>query len=91
MLQELLPMASKKKTSLTIDVPASDALKRLQMLHSTRDRLVKQRASLTCAIKEYRHIGISEKDIIMQTQLRLIKNFDKQIEKLMAEIECYHR
>lgn len=76
-----------KKDKLAIDVPVSDALKRLQMLHSTRDRLVKQRAALTCAVKEYGHIGISEKDIIMQTQLRLIKNFDKQIEKLMAEIE----
>jgi transposase len=76
-----------KKDKLVVDVPASDALKRLQMLHSTRDRLVKQRASLTCAIKEYKHIGISEKDIIMQTQLQLIKNFGKQIEKLMTEIE----
>jgi transposase len=76
-----------KKDRLTIDVPASDALKRLQMLHSTRNRLVKQRAALTCAINEYRHIGIPEKDIIMQTQLQLIKSFDKQIEKLMAQIE----
>ena len=76
-----------KKDKLAIDVPASDALKRLQMLHSTRARLVRQRAALTCAVKEYRHIGICEKDIIMQTQLRLIKNFDKEIEKLMAEIE----
>jgi transposase len=76
-----------KKDKLTIDVAASDALKRLQMLHSTRDRLVKQRASLICAIKEYRHIGIPEKDIIMQTQTQLIKNFDRQIEKLMTEIE----
>lgn len=76
-----------KKDKLAIDVPASDALKRLQMLHSIRDRLVKQRASLTCAIKEYRHIGIPEKDIIIQTQLQLIKSFDKQIEKLMTDIE----
>jgi transposase len=76
-----------KKDKLTIDVPASDGLKRLQMLYSTRDRLVKHRASLTCAIKEYRHIGIPEKDIVMQTQLQLIKNFDRQIEKLMTEIE----
>jgi transposase len=76
-----------KKDKLAIDVPASDVLKRLQMLHSVRDRLVRQRASLTCAIKEYRHIGISGKDIIMQTQLQLIKSFDKQIEKLMAKIE----
>jgi len=77
-----------KKDKLAIDVPVSDVLKRLQMLHSTRERLVRHRASLTCAIKEYKHIGISEKDIIMQTQLQLIKNFDKQIEKLMTEIEA---
>ena len=77
-----------KKDKLVVDVPASDALKRLQMLHSTRDRLVRQKASLICAIKEYKHIGIPEKDIIMQTQMQLIKNFDKQIEKLMTEIEA---
>jgi transposase len=76
-----------KKDTLTNDVPANNELKRLQMLHSTRDRLVKQRASLTCAIKEYKHIGIPEKDIIMQTQLQLIKSFDRQIEKLMTQIE----
>jgi len=76
-----------KKDRLAIDVPGSDALKRLQLLHSTRERLVRHRASLICAIKEYKHIGISEKDIIMQTQLQLVKKFDKQIEKLMTEIE----
>lgn len=76
-----------KKDKLVVDVPASDVLKRLQILYSIRERLVKQRASLTCAIKEYRNIGIPEKDIIMQTQLKLIKNFDTQIEKLMNEIE----
>jgi transposase len=76
-----------KKNKLVSDVPTSDALKHLQMLHSTRERLVKQRAALTCAIKEYRHIGISDKDIIMQTQMQLIKSFDKQIEKLFSQIE----
>lgn len=76
-----------KKDKLKPDVPIDDVLTRLQMLHSTRDRLVKQRASLICAIKEYKHIGIPDKDIIMQTQLQLMKNFDKQIEKLMTEME----
>jgi transposase len=76
-----------KKDRLVADVPVSDVLKRLQMLHSTRDRLVRHRASLVCATKEYKHLGISEKDVIMQSQLQLIKSFDKQIEKLMAEIE----
>jgi len=76
-----------KKDRLTAHVPAGDALKRLQMLHSTRNRLMKQRASLICAIKEYRNIGMLEKDVILQTQLQLVKTFDKQIEKLMAQIE----
>lgn len=76
-----------KKDKLTIDVPASECLQRLQMLHSSRERLVRLRSSLICAVKEYKHIGISDKDVIMQSQLQLIKNFDKQIEKLMIEIE----
>ncbi len=76
-----------KRDKLVVDVPTSDALKRLQILYSTRERLVKQRASLTCAVKEYKNIGIPEKDIIMQTQLQLIKKFDTQIERLMNEIE----
>jgi transposase len=76
-----------KKDKLTIDVPASECLQRLQMLHSGRERLVRLRSSLICAVKEYKHIGISDKDVIMRSQLQLIKNFDKQIEKLMIEIE----
>jgi len=77
-----------KKDTLIAEVPVSDALKRLQILHSTRERLVRYRASLIRALKEYRHIGIPEKDIVMVSQLQLIKNFDRQIEKLMSEIEA---
>ena len=76
-----------KREKLSADAPVACELKRLQMLNSTRERLVKQRAALTCAIKEYRHIGISDKDLIMKTQLQLITNFDRQIEKLQMEIE----
>ncbi len=76
-----------KKAKLAVDVPPSDGLKRLQMLHSTRDRLVRHRAALVCAVKEYQHIGICVKDVLLQSQLQLIKNFDKQIHKLMAQIE----
>jgi len=76
-----------KKDKLVADVPVSDALKRLQMLHSTRERLVRHRAALIRAVNEYRHIGIPEKDLVILTQLQLIKKFDKQIEKLMTEIE----
>lgn len=77
-----------KRDNLTADSALSNQLERLQMLHSTRQRLVKHRAALICAIKEYRQTGISDKDIIMQAQLDLIKSFDKQIGKVEAEIEA---
>jgi transposase len=76
-----------KKDKLKADVPLSEGLQRLQTLYSTRERLVKQRASLICAVKEYRHMGITEKDLIIKTQSQLIRDFDKQIERLMAEME----
>jgi transposase len=76
-----------KRSMLVGDVPVENDLKRLQMLYSTRERLVKQRASLVCVIKEYRNIEISEKDLIMQSQLKIIKELDKQIDRLELEIQ----
>lgn len=76
-----------KKDRLIVDKPLSNDLKRLQVLHSTYQRLVRHRAALINALKEYKYIGIAEKDLIIQTQRQLIKNFDKQIKKLMSEIE----
>jgi transposase len=76
-----------KKNRLIVNQPLSNDLKRLQVLHSTYQRLVRHRAALINALKEYRYIGITEKDLIIQTQQQLIKNFDKQIQKLMSEIE----
>jgi transposase len=77
-----------KQEKLKANESMSDELKSLQMLHSTRRRLVKQRAALICAVKEYRHIGISEKDLILQSQLSLIKAYDKQIKKLEQNTEA---
>ena len=76
-----------KMERLTVDLPVSQNLKRLQMLHATRDRLVRQRAALVCAIKEYRHIGLSEKDLLVQSQLRVIKTYDQEIKRLECETE----
>ncbi|HEY0432937.1 MAG TPA: transposase [Chitinophagaceae bacterium] len=75
-----------KRETLVATGPVSDDLARLQMIYSTRERLVRQRASLICAVKEYRHIGLSEKDIIMASQVRIIKNLDREIEKLVKEM-----
>jgi transposase len=76
-----------KKNRLRVNQPLSNHMKRLQVLHSTYHRLVRHRAALINALKEYRHIGIAEKDMIIQSQQQLIKNFDKQIQKLLSEIK----
>jgi transposase len=74
----------KKDVLVTTDKP-NEIIKRLQMLHSTRDHLVKHRASLKCAAKEYQNV-IKQSDLIIQSQLALIKNFTQQITKIEAEI-----
>jgi transposase len=76
-----------KRDKLVIEPEKEIALQRLQMLDSTRYRLVKQRAALLCAIKEYLNIGITKKDIILQSQYQVIKSLDLQISKLEKEIE----
>jgi transposase len=58
------------------------------MLHSTRERLVRQRASLLCAIKEYKAV-LSQSDVIIKSQLALIKNFTQQIKTIELEIQIY--
>jgi transposase len=70
-----------------VNKPLSNDLKRLQMLHCAYQRFVRHRAALITALKEYRHIGIGGKDLIIQSQQELIKNFDKQIQNLMSEIK----
>ncbi len=77
-----------KQSTLKPDVLIDKDLKRLQMLHSVRERLVKQRAGLLCGIKEYKHIGISDKDIIIKSQIQLVTALDKQIRSLETEIKA---
>ena len=76
-----------KKDKLEPDQPASPRVKRLQMLHSTRERLVRNRSNFLNAVKEYRNIEIHERDLLIRTQLQVMKQIDKQIEKLEAEIQ----
>jgi len=76
-----------KRNRLTVEVPVDKGLKRLQMLYSIRTGLVKQRAGLICSIKEYRNIDIPEKDLIVQSQMKIVKELDKQIERLEKEAQ----
>jgi transposase len=75
-----------KSDTLVPTGPPDAAVERLQMLHTTRERLVKHRASLICAVKEYRPV-LKQTDIIMTSQLVLIKNFTLQIKTIESEIK----
>ena len=57
-----------KQDQLDSSQPVNKILERLQMLHSTRDRLVKNRSALLRAVKEYQHTcGLSNNDLIIKS------------------------
>ena len=77
-----------KADRLTPDKPISDKLQRLQILYSTRERLVRTRAALIIAVKETQQAFCLKKaDVIIATQLKVIKTQDQQIKKIDGEIQ----
>ena len=86
--QRIARFGYEKRDQLQMETIADPALQRLQILNSTRNLLVKQRSSLTCAVKEYRVI-LKPTDPIIQGQLGLIAALTTQIkcvEKEMKEL-----
>jgi len=76
-----------KQDQLVPDQPAGKVMERLQMLHSTRDRLVKHRTALITAVEEYQYnCGLKNNDVIIASQLKLIKDFDRQIARIQEGI-----
>jgi len=86
--QRIARYGFEKQATLQPEALESKEIQRLRLLHATRERLVKQRAALLNVIKEYNNIGLLKQDSIMQSQLRLIKQFGKEIEKLDDEMEA---
>lgn len=77
-----------KTDQLVIAEPVNEQLQRLQILHSLRDRLVRNRASLLTAVKELQEVyQFKAADLVMSTQHKLIKTFDQQIEKVEQEMQ----
>ncbi len=77
-----------KRTKLTIETQVSKELQRLQLLHSTRERLVRQKAALLNSLKEYQNIGLTKVDSIVRTQTTLIRQFETEIRKLQVEMDA---
>jgi len=76
-----------KRDRLVAEGPVDKSLERLQMLYSTRDRLVRSRAGILRAVKELRDAcGLKKDDLIIRAQLQLIKDFDHQITRLEQDI-----
>lgn len=76
-----------KQDKLTIETVISKELQRLQLLHTSRERLVRHKAALLNSLKEYQNIGLKAMDPILQSQRRLIKDFEKEIIKLQSEMD----
>lgn len=85
--QRIARYGFEKQAALKPETPAGKEIQRLQLLHSTREHLVKQKAALLNVVKEYRNIGLCKQDAILQTQTRLIQQFEKEIAKLEAEMD----
>lgn len=81
--------AFEKQDCLSADQPVSKNLTLLQRLHSTRERLVKTRASYITAVNEEQEAyKLKQTDIVIAVQLKVIKSFDQQIQKLEDEIQA---
>ncbi len=68
--------------------PTAKSLQRLQLLHSTRQRLVKTRAGIQVIVDEYQQTcGLKKSDSLIAGQLKLINQLSQQIQKINAEME----
>lgn len=77
-----------KASRLVASQPADPFLQRLQILHSTRERLVRNKAGLMTAVKEYQQAcGLKKSDGIIDGQLKLIGLLEEQVKKITSEME----
>lgn len=78
-----------KRAQLVADQPVEKPLQRLRILHSTRERLVRTKAAMMTAVKEYQQgYGLKNDDEIITGQQDLIQSLDKQIKNLTSKMEA---
>ena len=85
--KRLAEYGDEKRKKIIITPQTTEELQRLERLQATRHRMVRHKTALLNALEEYLNIGLSERDLVMQSQRRMIKYFEKEIEKLEKEID----
>lgn len=78
---------AEKQDRLQIQTQVSKALEDLKMLNTSRDKLVRTRASLKTSVEEFRNIGMSDREPPLRAQLKIIKSLDKEIKFLDDQIQ----
>jgi transposase len=78
-----------KFAQLRVAPPENKSLQRLQRLYSIREKLVRNRASYLTTIKDLQeNCQLKKTDILISSQLVLIKTLNQQIEKLQQQIQA---
>lgn len=76
-----------KQDRLQIQTQTSKALEALKMLNTSRDNLVRTRASLKTSAEEFKNIGMGNREPALRAQLKIIKSLDKEIKILDDQIQ----
>ncbi len=77
-----------KMDQLILASPVNKNLQRLGLLYTFRDRLVRNRASYKASVKELQQLGEwKPSDVLIASQLSMIKALDRQIDKVEQEIQ----
>ena len=76
-----------KQDRLQIQTQTSKALEALKMLNTSRDNLVRTRASLKTSAEEFKNIGMGDREPALRAQLKIIKSLDKEIKILDDQIQ----
>jgi len=84
--QRIARYGFEKRDQLIAQTRPDKSLQRLQMLHSTRERLVRNKASMSCALKEYQAV-LKQQDPIIESHLKLIHELDQHIKAMDQQIK----
>jgi transposase len=87
--QRIAQYGFEKQKMLRLESVPNEKLKELQLLYSTRAKLVRQRAGLIATVQEYQNtLQLKKTDLALGSQLRIIKSLDQEINRLNEAIDA---